>query len=1115
MANWTILKTAIADVVRANGNQEITGPLLQGVLNSIVNAVGEHATFAGIAIPSTNPGVPDGPVFYLASKEGIYPNFGLTINFGESAVFKWQEDSWVKLTTGFATTASVDKHLPNSDLVSISDVRDNTYISSSGALSKTAQDAKVFVIDVSDYWTKEVYISTTKTTGTSLFYAFYNSVDLSSSSYMPEGVALAGNSFSNIVSIPPGAVKLAVANIDNTFVDFKVVLLGVGSVPYNSFVTFKQDVENKVSSAGYHVCSTAEDVMVKSVSVPGLTELTTNIRLLIKMASSNTTNGASFNINTLGAKPLYYNNAEVTADNRWKAGEVIEVYYDGEAFYALNAAGGGTSGGGNMILEWDTDVATTRKLVEQANRKPGVQISYQHPDDGWVNEQYVGVGTSDVSWESNVNWQKIPNQKEVDDLSSILVNSEAQPYEIGEADTNNVVFGITPRLSDQMPLRHIDRVWLSDAAISGVKMQIYAANYTLGKTSAGIIKYESVTITRVAELVPNEGGWYDTDLTLKSGEIYGFVCLATTAVGTAVKTKTSSDTSLNATINTVANANKAAVGENVAITLLAGSFWHKVASTKDVPTYKEMDGAIKASIVDNLITRDINKSLSANQGYQLFSSIDGSKFEVYSYEVLGGTRGSIFGYVPCPQVMVRMESIDRVWLDIDPSKYKNVRLVVGTYVQGGSKEYYEYTVNLTKIVDMTYSEAEACYLVPSTSVAEDEVYGFLFEPIGTTPEPYHYEDIINYKSLVVGSLANAQSAAVGSALRGNSQRYSLWYAVGNSGVRTEVNKLRDRLNTEAKVIFRDYLYPNFDIQNWTNEVHDCTIVNKQFWSFGKTNNGGWCKVSDLDGTYRSDLSFHHKFTQDFIPDEVLSGYAKDIEMKSVDYWDGKMVLGNGASAFNSEDTKQYSRLFIFYNADAWVGSQSTITFDNCGEYKAINLQALGNKCYGVWAGKDTMFVSINFFDDIYMIQLGKGTNDLSLVENGYGDYEAAATDRYNGTYRVVRHWTCPNPPLVEVGGFAGVKEGWHGGQFYNGHFYIAPNGPNKCCVYRVILGEDSTIKFDVLSLENYGAFRTYKNGGSGYLTHNYIDGICIDRETGKLYAQALEGEGGRMIIASI
>lgn len=75
MANWTILKEAIASVIKTNGNQEITGAALQSTLNSIVNSLGANATFAGIATPTTNPGTPDGPVFYFADTAGTYSNF--------------------------------------------------------------------------------------------------------------------------------------------------------------------------------------------------------------------------------------------------------------------------------------------------------------------------------------------------------------------------------------------------------------------------------------------------------------------------------------------------------------------------------------------------------------------------------------------------------------------------------------------------------------------------------------------------------------------------------------------------------------------------------------------------------------------------------------------------------------------------------------------------------------------------------------------------------------------------------------------------------------------------------------------------------------------------------
>lgn len=104
MANWSTLKAAIANVIKANGNQEITGQLLRLVLYNIISSVGENSTFAGIATPDTNPGTPDGPVFYLATETGIYANFnGIEIETGEAVILEWKNESWLKKTTGLAT----------------------------------------------------------------------------------------------------------------------------------------------------------------------------------------------------------------------------------------------------------------------------------------------------------------------------------------------------------------------------------------------------------------------------------------------------------------------------------------------------------------------------------------------------------------------------------------------------------------------------------------------------------------------------------------------------------------------------------------------------------------------------------------------------------------------------------------------------------------------------------------------------------------------------------------------------------------------------------------------------------------------------------------------------
>lgn len=75
MGNYDELKQAVSDVIKTNGNQEITGQVLQNTLLSIINIVGANATFVGIATPTTIPGTPDQNIFYLATIEGRYINF--------------------------------------------------------------------------------------------------------------------------------------------------------------------------------------------------------------------------------------------------------------------------------------------------------------------------------------------------------------------------------------------------------------------------------------------------------------------------------------------------------------------------------------------------------------------------------------------------------------------------------------------------------------------------------------------------------------------------------------------------------------------------------------------------------------------------------------------------------------------------------------------------------------------------------------------------------------------------------------------------------------------------------------------------------------------------------
>ena len=103
MGNYEQLKQAVSNVIKPNGNQEITGSILQNALSTIISTVGYNATFAGIATPETNPGTPDQNVFYIASENGTYSNFnGITLS-DEVSILSNKNGSWKKDNTGLAT----------------------------------------------------------------------------------------------------------------------------------------------------------------------------------------------------------------------------------------------------------------------------------------------------------------------------------------------------------------------------------------------------------------------------------------------------------------------------------------------------------------------------------------------------------------------------------------------------------------------------------------------------------------------------------------------------------------------------------------------------------------------------------------------------------------------------------------------------------------------------------------------------------------------------------------------------------------------------------------------------------------------------------------------------
>lgn len=111
MANYASLKTAIKNVIKTNGNNEITGQLLQQALLSMVNSLGSGYQFFGVATPKTKLDPFDQRIFYIASEPGTYTSFdGIVLENGEIAILQYGT-SWEKKTITVIDAKSDDGKL--------------------------------------------------------------------------------------------------------------------------------------------------------------------------------------------------------------------------------------------------------------------------------------------------------------------------------------------------------------------------------------------------------------------------------------------------------------------------------------------------------------------------------------------------------------------------------------------------------------------------------------------------------------------------------------------------------------------------------------------------------------------------------------------------------------------------------------------------------------------------------------------------------------------------------------------------------------------------------------------------------------------------------------------
>ena len=154
----------------------------------------------------------------------------------------------------------------------------------------------------------------------------------------------------------------------------------------------------------YAECSTGAGTATKTVAITGYSLPTNGGCLHIKMTHANTAaSNVKLNINTTGAKPLYYNGSAVSATNTWKADEVLEIYYDGENYQATNAQGGGGSADRISFENSESGLSAenVKSAIDETNQKWRVRVTPSDSGDSGSGSGDSGSSESGSSSEGS------------------------------------------------------------------------------------------------------------------------------------------------------------------------------------------------------------------------------------------------------------------------------------------------------------------------------------------------------------------------------------------------------------------------------------------------------------------------------------------------------------------------------------------------------------------------------------------------------------------------------------------------------------------------------------------------------------------------------------------
>lgn len=222
-------------------------------------------------------------------------------------------------------------------------------------------------------------------------------------------------------------------------------------------IDIAEKTNNNEVKLGYYVCDTEGNLAEKVISDATSYILSKGGSIKVKMTNVNTADNATLNINSTGAKPLYYSMERASSSNSWKAGETVEVYYDGTNFFANNVSGSSddvfdiSAKTGQNYETLDDALTAANSVIPTSKKKGGMSIKFvQSSDNKYVQYRYMGTSVANADFSNVANWQGVDDEPTprsgnlvksggVANKFAIILGEEAETIDLSSYDADSGV----------------------------------------------------------------------------------------------------------------------------------------------------------------------------------------------------------------------------------------------------------------------------------------------------------------------------------------------------------------------------------------------------------------------------------------------------------------------------------------------------------------------------------------------------------------------------------------------------------------------------------------------------------------------------------------------------